>query len=156
MAPGPAATPPPLLSSGAVVVRGGQRGHVYLLLRAYRNWDFSKGVVEAGEDPFDAAVREVEEETGLSDLDFRWGREFHETPPYGRGKVARYYVAATRTEAVALRPNPLSGIYEHHEFRWVTYAEARRLVVPRVQAALGWAESKIASAVALMPPSDDP
>jgi bis(5'-nucleosidyl)-tetraphosphatase len=132
-----------VLSSGAVVVRNGARGHEYLLLRAYRNWDFPKGLVEPGEDPFDAAVREVEEETGIADLDFSWGQEFHETPPYGRGKIARYYVALTRAPAVALRPNPLSGIYEHHEFRWMTYADARRLLVPRVQVALDWAEAKI-------------
>jgi bis(5'-nucleosidyl)-tetraphosphatase len=152
MAPGPAATPPPLLSAGAVVVRPADHGHLFLLLRAYRNWDFPKGVVEPGEDPLHAAVREVEEETGIVDLEFHWGHDFHETPPYGRGKVARYYVAATRAEAVALRPNPLSGIYEHHESRWVTYAEARRLVVPRVQVALAWAEAKIAAAAALTPP----
>src|SRR5919206_3315692 len=109
----PSPSPPFVLSSGAVVARLGERGHRYLLLRAYRNWDFPKGVVEPGEDPFDAAIREVEEETGIADLEFPWGREFHETPPYGRGKVARYYVAATRAESVALRPNPLSGIYEH-------------------------------------------
>jgi bis(5'-nucleosidyl)-tetraphosphatase len=133
-----------VLSSGAVVVREGARGHEYLLLRAYRNWDFPKGLVEEGEDPFHAAVREVEEETGIADLQFPWGREFHETPPYGRGKIARYYVARTSAQTVELRPNPLSGIYEHHEFRWVPYGEARRLVVPRVQVALDWAERKIA------------
>ncbi len=137
-------TGPATLSAGAVVVRRAGGEHRFLLLRAYRNWDFPKGVVEPGEDAFHAAVREVEEETGVSDLEFPWGREFHETPPYGRGKVARYYVAVTRSQAVALRPNPLSGIYEHHEFRWVGYPEARRLVVPRVQVALEWAEAKIA------------
>jgi bis(5'-nucleosidyl)-tetraphosphatase len=134
---------PFVLSSGAVVVRLGERGHRYLLLRAYRNWDFPKGVVEPGEDPFDAAIREVEEETGIRDLEFPWGRDYHETPPYARGKVARYYVARTVTDACLLRPNPLSGIYEHHESRWVTYEEARRLVVARVQVALDWAEAKI-------------
>ena len=137
---------PPVLSSGAVVVRLEPRGHAYLLLRAYRNWDFPKGIVEPGEDPFDAAVREVEEETGIADLEFPWGRDFYETPPYGRGKVARYYVASTRGQGVALRPNPASGIYEHHEFRWVPYGKARLLVVPRVQAALDWAEERIARA----------
>ena len=134
---------PTLLSSGAVVVRATPDGHRYLLLRAYRNWDFPKGIVEPGEDPLHAAVREVDEETGLVDLEFPWGGEFHETPPYGRGKVARYYLALTRTEAVALRPNPLSGIHEHHDFRWVMYADARRLVVPRVQVALDWAEAQV-------------
>ena len=41
-----------------------------LLLRAYRNWDLPKGLVEPGEQPFAAACREVEEETGITDLDF--------------------------------------------------------------------------------------
>ena len=43
------------------------------MLRAYRNWDFPKGVVEPGENPLYAAVREVREETSLDALDFRWG-----------------------------------------------------------------------------------
>jgi bis(5'-nucleosidyl)-tetraphosphatase len=138
--PRPGITTPLVLSAGAAIVRSVPEGHRYLLLRAYRNWDFPKGMVEPGEDPFDAAVREVEEETGI--------REFHETPPYGRGKVARYYVAATRTEQIALRPNPLSGIYEHHEFRWVSPPEARRLVVPRVELVIEWAEAQMAMAAA--------
>ena len=146
MAHAPPPNAPLVLSAGAAVVRMDADGHEYLLLRAYRNWDFSKGIVEPGEDPFHAAVREVEEETGIADLEFPWGRDFHETPPYGRGKIARYYVALTRARSVALRPNPSSGIYEHHEFRWVRYVKARLLVVPRVQAALDWAEERIARA----------
>ena len=46
-----AAVPPHRLSSGVVVVSLVQRKLKYLLLRAYRNWDFPKGLVEAGEQP---------------------------------------------------------------------------------------------------------
>ena len=83
------------LSAGVVVVRETAEGPRFLLLRAYRHWDFPKGMVEPGETPLDAAKREVEEETGLAGLDFRWGEDFRETPPYARGKVARYYLART-------------------------------------------------------------
>jgi 8-oxo-dGTP pyrophosphatase MutT (NUDIX family) len=51
------------------------------VLRAYRNWDFPKGLVEPGEDPLAAAKREVKEETGLSDLDYPFGDEHRETVP---------------------------------------------------------------------------
>ncbi len=57
--------PPHRFSAGVVVVRLAQRKLRYLLLRAYRNWDFPKGLVEPGEDPIDAALREVREETTL-------------------------------------------------------------------------------------------
>ena len=48
-----------ILSAGVVVVR--REGDVwhYLLLRAYNYWDFPKGIVDAGEDPREAACREV-------------------------------------------------------------------------------------------------
>jgi len=48
-------------------------GHpLYLLIRdSYQNWGFPKGHVEAGEIPEAAALREVSEETGLSDLSIR-------------------------------------------------------------------------------------
>lgn len=129
-----------MLSAGVVVTRRAGDGRLYLLLRAYRNWDFPKGLVEPGEAPLEGARREVAEETGIEDLDFTWGESFLETPPYAQGKVARYYLAETRTEAVDLGRNP-AGRREHHEYRWCRYAQARLLVVPRVQVVLDWAEA---------------
>ena len=83
---------PPHLSAGVVVVRQAASGWLFLMLRAYRNWDFPKGLVENGEDPLHAARREVTEETLIDDLQFAWGEHFFETAPYSRNKVARYYV----------------------------------------------------------------
>jgi bis(5'-nucleosidyl)-tetraphosphatase len=135
----------PRLSAGVVVVR--QRGGAwrYLLLRAFRYWDFPKGAVEAGESPRAAAVREVAEESGLAALEFRWGDACCETEPYGRGKVARYYVADSPTGDVHLPVNPALGRPEHHEYRWLGYRAARGLLVPRVQRVLDWAESIVAA-----------
>ena len=73
----------PVLSAGVVVVRNTDYGGQYLLLRSFKYWDFPKGEVDPGEDPFAAACREVEEETGLTELNFRWGRVFCATEPYG-------------------------------------------------------------------------
>ena len=117
----------------------------YLLLRAFRHWDFPKGVVEAGERPRDAAVREVAEESGLAALEFRWGEAFCETEPYARGKVARYYVAESPSGEVHLQVSPELGRPEHHEYRWLDYREARALLVPRVQRVLDWAEAIVAA-----------
>lgn len=132
-----------VLSAGAVVVRAHERGYRFLLLRAYRYWDFPKGRVEAGEQPLDAARREVEEETTLSDLSFPWGFDYRETPPYGRGKVARYYLAESRQGEVALPINPVLGHPEHHEFRWLDYGRAHSLLNARLQPILEWAQACI-------------
>ncbi len=130
---------PARLSAGVVVIRWTDTGCRYLLLRAYRYWDFPKGEVEPGEDPMRAARREVEEETGIRNLAFRWGPQYRETPRYGKGKVARYYLATTQDSELVLPASPELGRPEHHEFRWLDYASARRLLVPRVQAILDWA-----------------
>jgi 8-oxo-dGTP pyrophosphatase MutT (NUDIX family) len=132
------------LSAGVVVVRQTADGYRFLLLRAYRNWDCPKGLVEPNESPLEAAIRETAEETGIDDLRFAWGTDYIETPPYARGKVARYHVAATEVTAPLLRPNPATGRPEHHEFRWVTLDEALELVVPRIAAVVTWAAAKIA------------
>jgi len=122
-----------------VILRTAAPDWRYLLLRVYRTWDFPKGGLEPGESPLQAAVREVEEETGLTDLEFRWGDAYSDTAPYSGGKVARYYLAVSPAGKVRLPINPELGRPEHHEFRWVVYAEARRLLPPRLQPILEWA-----------------
>lgn len=124
------------------MIRETADGWRYLLLRAFTHWDFPKGMVEPGEEPLVAAIREVREETLITELEFAWGEEFIETRPYSRGKVARYYLACTSTSAVTLPVIPELGRPEHNEYRWVDYDEAMRLVSPRVQPIVRWATQK--------------
>jgi len=133
----------PRLSAGVVIVRAGPTGWLFLLLRAYRNWDFPKGVVEPGEDPLAAARREVREETLIDDLRFAWGEEYRETAPYANNKVARYYLAETLTEGVTLPVSPELGRPEHNEARWVDLAGAMALSSPRVAPIVQWAAGKL-------------
>ena len=56
-------------SAGGVVFRIADGQPLFLLIRdSYRNWGFPKGHLEKGEAPDRAALREVEEETGLASL----------------------------------------------------------------------------------------
>jgi bis(5'-nucleosidyl)-tetraphosphatase len=128
------------LSAGIVVVRHFPGEPRYLILRAFSYWDFPKGVVEPGEDPWQAAQREVREETGLTDLIFHWGKGYQETPPYGIGKIARYYVAESPGGEVFLPINPALGRAEHEEYRWVGFQDAQRYLVPRLRTVLNWAD----------------
>jgi 8-oxo-dGTP pyrophosphatase MutT (NUDIX family) len=131
------------LSAGVVVVRQSRTDWLYLMLRAYKNWDFPKGLVEAGEQPFAAARREVQEETLIVELRFNWGEVFRETAPYSHKKVARYYVAETPTEAVTLPVRPELGRPEHNEWRWVTYEQGLALCSPRLDPIIRWAAEAI-------------
>jgi 8-oxo-dGTP pyrophosphatase MutT (NUDIX family) len=137
------ATRPTRLSAGVVVVRREDGHWRYLLLRAFNHWDFPKGMVEDGEEPLAAAVREVQEESLIDDLVFAWGDGSTQTGPYSGGKVARYYLAETRRAEVTLPFNPLIGRPEHSEYRWVDYDEAMKLVSPRVRPVVRWAAERI-------------
>jgi len=135
----------PKRAAGAVVFRRTEQGVRLLVLRAYRNWDFPKGLIEPGETELDAARRECAEETGLADLDFPFGDAHRDTLAYAGGKVARYFLAETATAAVVLPVSPELGRPEHHEWRWVSFDEAEDLLPPRLSIVLDWARSTLGS-----------
>ena len=136
-----------VFSAGIIPIRKVKDGQQYLLLRSYGYWDFPKGKIEPGESHIDAALRETEEESGLSDLSFGWGRVFHETAPYktktnGKKvrKISRYYVAEVESGEPVIRSNPESGIKEHEEFRWITFQQSKNIPLhPRIKEVLKWA-----------------
>ena len=129
------------LSCGAVVVRETEDGWITLMLRAYKNWDFPKGLREEGETSLEAAIREIGEETGIQDLEFEWGEKFLDTGPYSRGKVARYYLAKTGQATIEMGISPETGQPEHHEARWMDFNEAYDLSAPRVRLVVQWARN---------------
>jgi 8-oxo-dGTP pyrophosphatase MutT (NUDIX family) len=137
--------PPRRFSAGVVVVHVAGGAVQYLLLRAYKNWDFPKGLVEPGEQPLDAALREVREETTLENLAFDWGTDYVDTGPYNKGKISRYYLARSSATKVHLPVNPELGFPEHQEARWVGFETALTMVSPRLKPVVQWASDIIAA-----------
>jgi 8-oxo-dGTP diphosphatase len=104
-------------AAGGVIIRD---GHVLLVHRPRRaDWSFPKGKLEAGETWEEAALREVEEETGLRcTLGEEVGRTHYEVED--GPKEVRYFRLASGGEAHAQN--------EVDEVRWVSLDEARELL----------------------------
>lgn len=131
-------------AAGIVVLRRWPEGWRVLILRAYRNWDFPKGLLDPGESPLAAALRETREEAGLSHLVFRWGETFIDTEPYSGGKIARYFLAESPDGEVVLEVSAELGRPEHDEFRWATPDAAAALLPARLVRVLRWAQRQAA------------
>jgi 8-oxo-dGTP pyrophosphatase MutT (NUDIX family) len=108
-----------IYAAGGVVVRDGK---VLLVHRPrYDDWTLPKGKLDPGESFQDAALREVEEETGMR---CSLGRELPATA-YSVGtrpKLVRYWLMEPQSET-AFVPN-----HETDELRWATRAEAMELL----------------------------
>jgi 8-oxo-dGTP diphosphatase len=109
-------------AGGVVLCRQGVVDHVLIVHRpAYDDWTFPKGKLEPGEDEEEAALREVEEETGLR---CRLERELATTyyrDGRGRSKSVRYWAMSP----VEGRLAPGDGV---DEARCVSLDEARSLL----------------------------
>jgi len=105
-------------AAGGVIVRD---GCVLLVHRSrYDDWSLPKGKLEPGESWQTAALREIEEETGLRcALGDEVGRT-HYVDSQGRDKEVRYYRMTTSGEPAAQN--------EVDEVRWVDLAEVRGLL----------------------------
>jgi 8-oxo-dGTP pyrophosphatase MutT (NUDIX family) len=115
-------------SAGGVVFRTADDGLVYLVIRdSYQNWGFPKGHIEDGEAADSAAVREVSEETGLSDLTVRgaidpidWYFKFRGNLIH---KVCHFFLM--QTEQTSTLPQRAEGITA---CRWLGFDEAHALI----------------------------
>jgi len=119
----PAGRPPEIVSAGGVVLGPGRS--VLLVHRPkYDDWSFPKGKLDPGEHVTAAAVREVEEETGLR---VRLGVPLADQRYAVRGgsKRVHYWVARVVGDAdvSGYRPND-----EIDEVAWVPVDKARRLL----------------------------
>ncbi len=113
---------------GGVVYRVVDGSPLYLLIRdSYRNWGFPKGHVEKGELPDDAALREVSEETGLSDLAMRGLIETIDWHFRFRGKlihkICHFYLMETVESTTS--PQRTEGITA---CRWLPFGAAGELI----------------------------
>jgi 8-oxo-dGTP pyrophosphatase MutT (NUDIX family) len=125
------------VSAGVIVYHREDGRCRFLLLRSSQTkrplWEFPKGAVDRGETLFDAALRELREETGLRQEDIRIVPGFERRESYrftaGEGgsrtairKHVTYYLAETERTEVELSP------VEATRFAWATLEEALRKV----------------------------
>jgi len=116
-------------SAGAIIFRK-ENDKIYYLLLHYPSgakaprqyWDLPKGHIEKGEDETETARREVEEETGLKDIEFiegfkEWMKYFFKWKGKNILKFVTFYLAETKIKNVKVS-------FEHLGYKWLTYQEA--------------------------------
>lgn len=112
---------------GVIKLRSEEETGEFLLLRNRRGfWGFPQGHKEKGETEIQTLVREVKEETGISDLDIRSyiGKitySYYKGDGIRSDKEVRFYFATTPTKQVKISE-------EHADFTWATLNEAFSLL----------------------------
>jgi len=125
------------ISAGIIIYRKTPEGPKFLLLyNGGKYWNFPKGKLADGERSFQAAIREVYEETGFSsrDLHFREWFKVQDRFSFVRDKqkidkTVVYYLAETRNAKVRIKIQPDNHRGERHEgYGWFLYKEAVRFI----------------------------
>jgi len=110
-------------SAGAILYQETPSDRLYLLLNyPSGHWDFVKGNIEEGEMLKETVLREIKEETGISDVNFVDGFEDKIEYYYQRDgelvhKEVIFFLAKTNTNHVKLS-------HEHLNFTWLKFNDA--------------------------------
>src|SRR5574340_769996 len=110
-------------SAGSVIYRESSKGKLYLLLNyPSGHWDFVKGNIEEGETIKQTVLREIREETGITDITFVDGFEDKVEYHYQRdGQVIHkevvFFLSNTKTDQVVLS-------HEHLDYTWLNFNDA--------------------------------
>lgn len=111
---------------GVVVVRQEAGVNRFLVLHQTSgedNWSFPKGHAEPDEDPMKTALRELKEETGITDIALLDVPMIHERYDIAHGdfiykKDIGFYVGFVNTENVVIQEGEIMS------YKWATYDEA--------------------------------
>ncbi|MBW2976896.1 NUDIX domain-containing protein, partial [Candidatus Woesearchaeota archaeon] len=109
-------------SAGAVVFRKDKEALYLLLHYEAKHWDFPKGNVEANETDLETIKREIQEETGISEIEVIKGFKeklhyFYKLKGELVSKDVVFYLAKTKAKEVKLS-------FEHIGFKWLPYKKA--------------------------------
>ncbi len=112
------------------VWRGGDRTRFLLVQHNAGHWSFPKGHAQIGETAAEAALRELQEETGIADVELLTDRVFveqyrkpaHDDPTTVVDKVVQYYIGLVRN------PQTQAQLSEVRECRWSDFEEAEALI----------------------------
>lgn len=114
-------------SAGAVLFNETDSGKIFLLLNyPSGHWDFVKGNIEKGESLQQTVIREIREETGITDVEFIDGFEDRIEYHYQRDgdlvhKEVVFFLAKTKTIDVKIS-------HEHLGFVWLNFDDALKKV----------------------------
>lgn len=102
-------------AAGGIVQNSKTKQHLFIFRNGF--WDIPKGKIEEGENPRQAAIREIEEECGLKSLEI-----IHKLPPtyhiyfaYGKHFIKKTHWFTLKTDVLAVNPQLEEGITE---VRW--------------------------------------
>jgi len=122
--------------AGVIILKKFNDEYRVLCLKIFGSYDLPKGGVESFENIFAAATREAEEESGITDMDFKWGLVTT------TARNVTLFIAST-TQQPVIRPNPETGEYEHHAAHWKSLDNAEKSLHPYLRPTIAWVRQVI-------------